>query len=181
MLLDTPTAELGWQAPSFTLADPDGRAFSLADLQGEKGFVIAFISNHCPFVQAMIARFVADAKTLKAEGVNVVAIMPNDYRSVAADSPAVMKQFAAHFGFSFPYLVDEDQSVARAYGAVCTPDLFGFNAAGELQYRDRLDDDPMGQSDHRTPELLEAMQLIAATGQGPDDQVPSMGCSIKWR
>ena len=110
----------------------------------------------------------------------MVAVMSNDYRYVSADSPANMKVFAQQHGFTFPYLVDEDQSVGRAYGAVCTPDFFGFNAEGTLQYRGRLDDARMGDPTNRKPELLEAMQLVAATGAGPKVQHPSMGCSIKW-
>ena len=180
MLLDTPMAEMGWKASPFTLADPDGKVHSLADVQGDKGLVVAFICNHCPYVQAIISRLVADAHTLQKEGINVVAIMSNDYQDVPQDSPAMMKRFAAHHQFPFPYLVDEDQSVGQAYGAVCTPDFFGFNANGELQYRGRLDDAKMGDASHRQPELVNAMRQIAATGRGPEVQHPSMGCSIKW-
>ncbi len=180
MLLGTPEVQTGWQAQRFTLSDPDGREYRLADLQGENGLLIAFICNHCPYVQAIADRFAADAKLLQSEGINVVAINSNDYHRVPADSPAMMKQFAAQHDFSFPYLVDEDQSVGRAYDAVCTPDFFGFNADGSLQYRGRLDDARMGDSDDRKPELLEAMRQIAATSAGPEVQHPSMGCSIKW-
>ncbi|MBE7381366.1 MAG: thioredoxin family protein [Leptolyngbya sp. SIO1E4] len=180
MLLNTPACQVGQQAPAFTLSDPDGNAYSLDSLIGEKGLLMAFICNHCPYVQAVIDRFVADAKLLQADGVNVVAVMSNDYRYVSADSPANMKVFAQQHGFTFPYLVDEDQSVGRAYGAVCTPDFFGFNAEGTLQYRGRLDNARMGDPTNRKPELLEAMQLVAATGAGPKVQHPSMGCSIKW-
>ncbi len=180
MLLDTPICDFGWQARPFNLADPDGKMHSLDDLMGEKGLLIAFICNHCPYVQAVIDRLVDDAKTLQAEGVNVVAIMSNDYSYVPSDSPANMKKFAARHGMTFPYLVDENQEIGKAYGAVCTPDFFGFNAAGELQYRGRLDDAGMGRSDNRTPELLNAMRQVAETGHGPQAQIPSMGCSIKW-
>ena len=180
MLLNTPTCQVGQQAPAFTLLDPDGNAYSLDGLMGEKGLLVAFICNHCPYVQAVIDRFVADAQLLQADGVNVVAVMSNDYRYVSADSPANMKKFGRQHGFTFPYLVDEDQSVGRAYGAVCTPDFFGFNAEGALQYRGRLDDARMGDPTNRKPELLEAMRLVAATGAGPKVQHPSMGCSIKW-
>ncbi|MGI9284133.1 MAG: thioredoxin family protein [Pseudomonadales bacterium] len=181
MLLDTPEAQIGWQARPFTLLDPDGRTFRLADLQAGKGLLIAFICNHCPYVQAIADRFATDANTLQSEGINVVAINSNDYRYVPADSPAMMKKFAAQHRFSFPYLIDEDQSVGRAYAAVCTPDFFGFNAGGQLQYRGRLDDARMGSSADRKAELLDAMRLIVATGRGPEKQYPSMGCSIKWR
>lgn len=181
MLLNTPTVETGWQAQPFTLSDPDGLAHSLTELIGKNGLLIAFICNHCPYVKAIVDRFVADARVLQGEGINVVAIMPNDYQRVSADSPANMKRFATQHGFSFPYLIDEDQSVARAYDAVCTPDFFGFDANGTLQYRGRLDDTRMGNAANRSADLLEAMRLIAATGRGPDVQHASMGCSIKWR
>ena len=180
MLLDTPVADIGWKAAPFTLKDPDGNTYSLDDLKGENGTLVAFICNHCPYVQAIIDRFVADANVLKSEGINVVAISSNDYRYVPADSPPMMKSFAKRHNFSFPYLVDEDQSVGRSYGAVCTPDFFGFNADGELQYRGRLDDARMGDASNRTPELLNAMRQIAETGKGPAEQIPSIGCSIKW-
>lgn len=143
--------------------------------------MIAFICNHCPYVQRIADRLAADTQLLMNEGVNVLAIMSNDYRYVEADSPANMQRFAAKHQFAFPYLVDEDQSVGKRYGAVCTPDFFGFNAKGELQYRGRLDDARMGNADNRTPELVNAMRQIAETGQGPKQQTPSMGCSIKWR
>ena len=181
MLLNSSTVETGWQAQPFTLSDPDGRAHSLTDLLGEKGLLVAFICNHCPYVKAIVDRFVADAKVLQSEGINVVAINSNDYHYVPDDSPPMMKRFAAQHGFSFPYLIDEDQSVGRAYDAVCTPDFFGFDANGKLQYRGRLDDARMGDAANRTAELVDAMRLIAATGQGPDVQNASMGCSIKWR
>ena len=180
MLLDTPNADLGWQAAPFTLKDPDGEVFSLDGLKGENGTLVAFICNHCPYVQAIIGRLVADAKVLQEEGINVVAINSNDYRYVPADSPPMMKAFAAQHDFNFPYLIDEDQSVGKTYGAVCTPDFFGFNADGELQYRGRLDDARMGDPSNRTPELLDAMRQIAETGKGPAEQLPSIGCSIKW-
>ncbi|MGD2141324.1 MAG: thioredoxin family protein [Burkholderiales bacterium] len=181
MLLSTPTVEAGWHAQPFTLSDPDGQRYSLKDLYGKNGLLIAFICNHCPYVKAVVDRFVADARVLQSEGINVVAIMPNDYDHVPADSPANMKRFAAEHEFCFPYLIDEDQSVARAYDAVCTPDFFGFDASGKLQYRGRLDDARMGDATGRSAELLEAMRLIASSGKGPEQQHASMGCSIKWR
>jgi len=180
MLLNTPACQIGQKAPSFTLSDPDNTGYSLEELMGEKGLAIAFICNDSLYIRAVIDRFVADAKLLQADGVNVVAIMSNDYRYVSADSPPNMKKFAQQHGFIFPYLVDEDQSVGQAYGAVCTPDFFGFNDRGEMQYRGRLDDARMGDPTNRKPELLEAMRLVAVTGAGPDVQLPSMGCSIKW-
>lgn len=181
MLLDTPLCNFGWQAPNFTLKDPDGSAFTMTDHLGEKGLLIAFICNHCPYVQAIADRLAEDAAQLKAEGINVLAVMSNDYEYVPADSPQRMKAFAAQHGFDFPYLVDEEQAVAKAYDAICTPDFFGFNKEGELQYRGRLDDARMGSAEDRVAELVNAMRLIAETGKGPQQQSPSMGCSIKWR
>ena len=131
-------------------------------------------------MQAIGERLAADTHALLDEGINVLAVMSNDYRSVATDSPANMKLFAQHYGFPFPYLVDEGQSVGRAYGAVCTPDFFGLNKYGELQYRGQLDSAGMGSSLNRIPELLNAMRQVAETGEGPREQVPSTGCSIKW-
>jgi len=181
MLLDTPICDFGWKAPDFTLKDPDGNSHTLADNLGGKGVLVMFICNHCPYVVAIAERLAADTAVLMGEGVNVLAVMSNDYRMVRADSPPEMKKFAAHYGFRFPYLIDEDQAVGRAYGAVCTPDFFGFDGAGGLQYRGRLDDAKMGDPANRTPELLNAMRQIAETGEGPRAQQPSMGCSIKWR
>lgn len=180
MLLDTPICDFGWQAPDFTLKDPHGTSFTMRDHLGEKGLLIAFICNHCPYVQRIGERLAHDAKELMDEGIGVLAVMSNDYHLVSDDRPENMLKFADHFGFSFPYLVDEDQSVGKAYGAVCTPDFFGFNKDGGLQYRGRFDDARNGTGEGRTPELINAMRLIAGTGEGPREQVPSMGCSIKW-
>lgn len=181
MLLDTPIAEIGWNSRAFELSDPDGKTYKLSDLQGENGLLIAFICNHCPYVIKIISRLVDDSQLLQAEGVNVVAINSNDYRHVAEDSPAMMKKFSKKHGFTFPYLVDEDQSVAKMYGAVCTPDFFGFNSAGELQYRGRLDDALMSDPANRKTELLDSMRQISKTGRGANVQHSSMGCSIKWK
>ena len=181
MLLDTPVCDFGWKAPEFTLKDPDGKAFTMSEQLGDEGLLIAFICNHCPYVQAIAERFADDVRELQAEGINVLAVMSNDYRFVQADNPSYMKKFAARYGFTFPYLVDETQEIGRTYGAVCTPDFFGFNKSGELQYRGRLDDARMGNPAGRKRELVDAMKQIAVTGQGPRQQIPSMGCSIKWR
>ncbi|MEP1205824.1 MAG: thioredoxin family protein [Rhizobiaceae bacterium] len=180
MLLDTPICDFGWKAPEFTLRDPNGRPFTMSDHLGEKGLLVAFICNHCPYVQAIAERFASDTVELMAEGINVLAVMSNDYRQVPVDNPANMLRFADHFGFQFPYLVDEDQSVGRAYGAICTPDFFGFNKHGELQYRGQLDDAKMGDPARRKRELVNGMRQIAETGKGPHQQTPSIGCSIKW-
>lgn len=181
MLLDTPICDFGWKAPDFTLKDPDGNPHTMSEYLGDKGLLIAFICNHCPYVHAIADRLADDTRLLMDEGIGVLVVMSNDYRMVQADSPPNMKKFAAQHGFPFPYLVDEDQSVGKAYAAVCTPDFFGLNKDGGLQYRGRLDDAKMGDATNRTPELLNAMRLIAETGNGPRDQTPSMGCSIKWR
>ncbi len=181
MRLETPICDFGWKAPTFNLADPDGKMYTLDNMMGKNGLLVAFICNHCPYVQAIIDRLVEDAKALQADGIGVVAIMSNDYDKYPDDSPQNMKAFAAQHGMTFPYLVDETQEVGKAYGAVCTPDFFGFNAKGELQYRGRLDDARMEQNaDGRIPELLNAMRQVAQTGDGPKEQTPSMGCSIKW-
>ena len=181
MLLDTPICNFGWKAPNFTLKDTDGTEFTMSEHLGDKGLLIMFICNHCPYVQKITSRLAKDTALLMNEGINVLAVMSNDYQNVTSDSPENMKKFARASNFSFPYLVDEDQSVGRAYGAVCTPDFFGFNKNGELQYRGRLDDVGMGSSETRVTELVNAMRLIAATDQGPKEQFASMGCSIKWR
>ena len=132
-------------------------------------------------MKAIADRFAGDTRELMDDGINVLAVMSNDYQTYQADSPENMKRFAARHGFAFPYLVDEDQSVARAYDAVCTPDFFGLNRDGELRYRGRLDDAKMGDPAGRTRELVDAMRQIAETGHGPEQQTASMGCSIKWR
>jgi len=180
----TPSADeitFGTPAPAFNLPATDGRRYSLDDIAGIKGTVIVFICNHCPYVKAVIDRLVADAGTLLAEGMGFAAICSNDARSHPADSFDNMRRFAAEHGFTFPYLHDESQSVAKAYGAVCTPDFFGFDAARALKYRGRLD---AGRTSPPPPgtrrELLEAMRAIAA-GKDPGEQTPSIGCSIKWK
>jgi len=181
MLLDTPVCDFGWAAPDFTLPDPSGATFKMSEHLGDRGLLIAFICNHCPYVQRIGERLARDTADLAKIGVKTLAVMSNDWNDYAEDSPDNMTRFAAHYGWTFPYLVDRDQSVGKAYGAVCTPDFFGLNAKGELQYRGRLDDAAMGDPADRTRDLVDAMTQIAQTGQGPRDQIPSMGCSIKWR
>ena len=180
MLLETPLCDFGWKAPGFTLPDTQGNIHTLTSLMGEKGLLIAFISNHCPYVIAIIERLVHDAKRLQEEGFGVVAIMPNDFTAYPDDSPKNMALFAQKHNFSFPYLLDETQEVAKAYDAVCTPDFFGFNAKEELQYRGRLDDAKMESKTDINHELLDAMRMVAKTDKGPTQQIASMGCSIKW-
>ena len=169
MLLDTPVCDFGWQGPDFTLPDAHGTLHRMRDHLGEKGLLIAFICNHCPYVMRIADQLAAETAALLDEGVGVLAVMSNDYDAYPADRPEEMIRFADAHGFRFPYLVDADQAVARAYGAVCTPDFFGFDATGGLQYRGRM------------AELLDGMRQVATTGRGPRDQVASMGCSIKWR
>ena len=168
-------------APAFSLPATDGRTYALDDIAGANGTVIVFICNHCPYVKAVIERMVADAKVLMAEGIGFAAVCANDARTHPEDSFEKMKVFAQAHGFTFPYLHDEAQAVARAYGAVCTPDFFGFDAARKLQYRGRLD---AGRNGPPPPgarrELVEAMRAIAA-GREPAEQTPSIGCSIKWK
>lgn len=180
--LETPICNFGWSAPDFSLPDLDGRLHSLADIRGETATLIMFICNHCPYVKAVAERLVADAKQLQSIGVGVAAIMSNDWQAYPADAPDKMRAFAAEHGFTFPYLIDESQAVARAYDAICTPDFFGFDADLGLQYRGRLDESrtqPAAPGAKR--ELLEAMRQVVETGQGPRQQIASMGCSIKWR
>lgn len=181
-LLETPAPQTGLQAPDFSLKGVDGKNYNLAQCRGEKGLLVMFICNHCPYVKAVIGRLAEDCKALQKAGIGCVAIMPNDTARYPADSFEKMKDFAAAHHFTFPYLIDETQETARAYGAVCTPDLFGFNAAGQLHYRGRVDSAGPKEADAQTRrELREAMLAIAMTGQGPQEQYPSMGCSIKWR
>lgn len=181
MLLDTPICDFGWPAPDFTLPDTNGKSHSLSEQLNSNGLLIAFICNHCPYVKAIADRLVNDMAELQAADINVLAIMSNDYQHYPEDSPENMQLFAQQHGFSFPYLIDHDQSVARAYQAVCTPDFFGFNNNGELQYRGRLDNAKMATEENRNKELVNAMLQIAQTGKGPAEQTASMGCSIKWR
>ena len=181
MLLNTPVCNFGWKAPNFTLPDTDNRLHELDSLIGVNGLLVAFICNHCPYVKAIIDRLVSDATTLQQYGINTVAIMPNDYHSYPEDSPENMVTFINRHHIPFPYLIDETQQVAKAYAAVCTPDFFGLNAEFKLHYRGRLDDAKMGTAYNRQPELLKAMIKMVETGQGPEHQVPSMGCSIKWQ
>jgi len=177
-----PICDFGWKAPDFSLPATDGRTCSLADVAGPKGTVVVFICNHCPYVKAIIDRIIREAKALSAHGIGFAAICSNDAESHPADSFENMKAWAEELAFPFPYLHDEDQSVARAWDAICTPDFFGLDDTGGLQYRGRLDESgkqPAGPGVRR--ELYEAMVGVANSGQGPKDQVSSMGCSIKWK
>ena len=180
--LETPVCEFGQSALDFSLPGVDGRTWTLQECRGEKGLLVMFICNHCPYVKAVLERIVRDTAELKALGVNSVAIMSNDPTEYEEDSFENMRSVAESNSFSFPYLYDETQDVARAYGAVCTPDFFGYNGDLELQYRGRLDESrkQAAPPDVRR-DLFEAMKRVAETGAGPRQQIPSMGCSIKWR
>jgi len=172
-LLETPICNYGEKAKNFTLFSTENKKFSLNNVRGENGTLIMFICNHCPYVKAVIKAIVADAKFFESLGIKSAAIMSNDVKSYPEDSFENMKSFAKLHNFSFPYLYDETQKVAKDYGAVCTPDFFGYNKNLELQYRGRI-------YAARPTELGAAMKLVATTGKGPSKQIPSMGCSIKW-
>jgi len=180
--LQTPICEFGQKAVDFRLPGVDGQPWTLEKCRGERGLLVMFISNHCPYVKAIRNKLVRDTRQLMTLGINSVAIMPNDTVSYPEDSFENMLLISKEFDFPFPYLLDETQEVSRAYGAVCTPDFFGYNAKMELQYRGRLDAaGPKSDDDTQRRELFEAMQQVSETGNGPEHQIPSMGCSIKWR
>jgi peroxiredoxin len=182
MAVTPPVCDFGWQAPDFSLPATDGKTYTLADVAGPKGTLVMFICNHCPYVLAVLDRIKRDAKALQELGIGVVAINSNDAATYPEDSFPKMVEMVEKEGFTFPYLYDESQEIARAYDAACTPDFFGFNADGALQYRGRLDASTKqaGPGDLRR-DLYEAMKQVAQTGQGPEAQVASMGCSIKWK
>jgi len=180
--LETPVCEFGLPAIDFSLPGVDGNSWTLQQCRGDRGLLVMFICNHCPYVKAVRERIVRDARELKALGINSVAIMSNDTALYEEDSFENMQKVAEQYGFDFPYLLDESQQVARAYGAVCTPDFFGYNADLQLQYRGRLDESrKQAAAEGVRRDLFEAMKQVAETGQGPREQIPSMGCSIKWK
>lgn len=182
MAVTAPVCDFGLNAPDFTLPDTEGRIWTRADVAGPRGTLIMFICNHCPYVMAVLDRIIRDARDLKTMGIGVAAVSSNDPVFHPEDNFDKMRDLARAKAFPFPYLFDETQAVARAYGATCTPDFFGYNATFGLQYRGRLDASGRlpGPPDARR-ELFEAMQQIARTGTGPADQIASVGCSIKWR
>jgi peroxiredoxin len=180
--LNPPVCDFGQPAPDFALPGTDGHIHTLASCRGPNGLLVMFICNHCPYVKAIIDRLLRDCRELAGHGIGCVAIMSNNVADYPDDSPERMRQWASELDFPFPYLYDESQQVGRAYGAVCTPDFFGYNRELKLQYRGRLD------ASGRTPaaadarrELFEAMVGIAASGCGPAEQIASIGCSIKWQ
>ena len=180
--LETPVCEFGWPAVEFELPGVDGKRYRLKDVRGPKATLVMFICNHCPYVQAVRDRIIRDCRDLAPHGVGAVAVMSNDPADYPEDSFDNMRRIARELAFPFPYLWDETQAVAKAYGAVCTPDFFGFNADLALQYRGRLD---ASRKQAAPPDvrrdLYEAMLAVARTGRGPAEQIPSIGCSIKWR
>jgi peroxiredoxin len=176
-----PLCDFGWKAPDFDLQGTDGKRHSLQSLRGENGTLVVFMCNHCPYVKSILDRLIRDARDLAALGINTVGISANDPDDYPADSFENMAKVASERDFPFPYLYDESQDVARAYSAVCTPDFFGFDADLGLQYRGRLDASRTELVADAKRELYEAMKAVAETGRGPEEQTPSMGCSIKWR
>lgn len=180
--LTTPVCDFGWKAPDFALPGVDGQTWTLADAMGPNGLLVMFICNHCPYVQAIRPRLVRDIAELKQHDIHAIAIMSNDPADYPEDSFDNMQRVALEFGFPFPYVIDATQQVAQAYGAVCTPDFFGFNRLFELQYRGRFDESRKETAPEGVRrDLFEAMKTIAQTQRGPADQIPSMGCSIKWK
>ena len=180
-LTKTPICDFGKKADFFELRSIENKLINLNDIKGKNGTLIMFICNHCPYVKAVIDDIVNDCKNLEKEEIKSVAIMSNDQKNYPEDSFENMVSFSKKYKFNFPYLVDETQKIAKTYGAVCTPDFFGYNANLELQYRGRIrelkDLKPVKNNDS---DLIKAMRLIAKTGKGPENQIPSMGCSIKW-
>jgi len=180
--LETPVCDFGQAAPDFALPGVDGQVWTRDACKGERGLLVMFICNHCPYVKAVRERIVRDARELADLGIGCVAIMSNDPTEYPEDSFGNMQRVAAEFGFPFPYLLDETQAVAKAFGAVCTPDFFGYDAGLGLQYRGRLD---ASRKETAPPDarrdLFEAMKAVATTGLGPREQIPSIGCSIKWK
>ncbi len=180
-LTKTPICDFGKKAENFELKSTENKIITLNDAKGQNGTLIMFICNHCPYVKAVIEDIVNDCKTLEKEGIRSIAIMSNDTENYPEDSFDNMIKFAKNNKFNFPYLIDETQETAKKYDAVCTPDFFGYNKNLELQYRGRIrelkDLKPVRNSES---DLLKAMKMVAKTDKGPEEQTPSMGCSIKW-
>ena len=179
--INPPVCDFGWQAPDFNLVNVDGNLVSLDLVMGKNGLLVMFICNHCPYVKAILPRLIADVRELKMLGVNTVAVMSNDATEYPEDSLENMQIIARVMDFPFPYLLDETQQTAKNYGAVCTPDFFGFNNKFELQYRGRFDESRKETAAESTRDLFHAMKKIVETSAGPREQVASIGCSIKWK
>jgi len=180
-LTKTPICNFGEKAKDFNLLSTEKKKISLDMVKGDNGTLVMFICNHCPYVKAVIKDIVEDVKFLEDLGIKSVAIMSNDVKNYPEDSFKNMISFSKLHNFSFPYLIDDTQKIAKDYDAVCTPDFFGYNKNLELQYRGRIrelkDLKPVNQGDS---ELRTAMKLVAKSGKGPKNQIPSMGCNIKW-
>ena len=180
--LETPVCEFDQPIVDFSLPGVDGKVWTPEMACGENGLLVMFICNHCPYVKSIRERIVRDTKELMTYGINTVAIMSNDPSEYEEDSFENMQAIAKEFAFPFPYLIDESQDVAKAYGAVCTPDFFGYNKSMALQYRGRLDESrKKTAAEDVKRDLFDAMKQVAQTGHGPKQQIPSMGCSIKWK
>ncbi len=179
--LQPPVCEFGWKAREFDLPGVDGKRHTLKSTCGRNGLLVMFICNHCPYVKSVRERIIRDARELQQYGINSIAIMSNDPAEYPEDSFDGMKKVAEEYGYPFPYVWDETQQVAKDYGAVCTPDFFGFNSALELQYRGRLDASRKEAAAGAPRELFNAMVQVAQTGKGPLEQIASIGCSIKWK
>ena len=177
----TPICQFGTKAISFSLKGIDEKTYNLEEIKGKNGTLVIFICNHCPYVKGVIDRLVKDIIDLQKKGIGCVAIMSNDTENYPEDSFENMIEFSAKYNFTFPYLYDETQEVAKAYGAVCTPDFFGYNKSLELQYRGRLDNAGISGEILKDKELLNAFHQIVKSGKGPKEQKSSMGCSIKWK
>ena len=178
--IETPICDFNQAAIDFNLKGVDGNYYNLESLKGQNGLLVMFICNHCPYVKSIIHRIIRDTEELKELGVNSVAIMSNNPDEYEEDSFENMQKIATKMNFPFPYLIDETQEVAKSYGAVCTPDFFGYNSDLGLQYRGRLDESRKETIVDAKRDLFEAMKEVAISGNGPDEQIPSMGCSIKW-
>jgi len=180
--LETPVCDFDQTVVDFSLPGVDGKVWTPETARGENGLLVMFICNHCPYVKSIRDRIVRDTKELMKYGINSIAIMSNDPAEYEEDSFSNMKKIAKEYEFLFPYLLDETQEVAKAYGAVCTPDFFGYNKSMKLQYRGRLDESrEESAADDVKRDLFDAMKQVAQTGLGPKQQIPSMGCSIKWK
>ncbi|MEQ1812855.1 MAG: thioredoxin family protein [Candidatus Nitrotoga sp.] len=178
--LNPPVCDFGWKAREFKLPGVDGKYSTLENSRGKNGLLVMFICNHCPYVKSIRERIVRDTRELQAYDINSIAIMSNDSAEYPEDSFENMQKISRQYAFPFPYVWDKTQQVARDYGAVCTPDFFGFNAQMELQYRGRLDASRKELMADATRDLFDAMVQVARTGKGPANQLASIGCSIKW-
>ena len=182
MPIQTPICDFGQKALAFELKSTENKVISLDDIKGENGTLIMFICNHCPYVKAVTKDIVQDCNKLKKIGVNTVAICSNDFVNYPEDSFENMIKFSNNNQFNFPYLHDDTQEVAKSYEAVCTPDFFGYNKNLELQYRGRLRElKNFVPVNHGESDLFKSMKQVAETGNGPQDQIPSAGCGIKWK